>query len=134
MVLVVSHSLGGCRAGEIQVDVPDQLEGVVVDQDTGERLTDVNVIVYVTELQTLSIPGPEGTPRPRDRIVMGARTGIDGQFKIDLREAKSELNANYPGKDFNVGQIVASKRGYLTLAAVYTNAGSQVLRLKKKTK
>jgi hypothetical protein len=132
--MVLTHTVGGCLAGEVQMDVPDEMVGVVKDQDTDERLANVSVIVYLTERQSIAIPGPEGTPRPHDRIVKVTHTGIDGRFKIDLREAKVELNANYPDKEFTIGQLVASKRGYLTLAVMYITPGSQIIKLRKRAK
>jgi hypothetical protein len=115
----------------VKAEVPDVVTGVVMDQDTGARLQRVEVLVYINERRFVSVLGPEGTTRPKIKEIVGVYTDAGGQFSIDLRKMKRELNAQYPGEELVMSRLQVFKDGYLSLHEDYTGPG-QTLRMRKK--
>jgi hypothetical protein len=132
-LLSLSLVMASCRDSEDlgKIEVPDSVNGIVVDKDTGEPLDRVRVILEINERDFVSVIGPEGTTRPKIRQGAGAYTDGKGNFSIDLRKAKADLGVAYPGEQLVMGRLFLSKQGYQYLFETYNGAG-QVFRLEKK--
>jgi hypothetical protein len=131
-LLSLSLVMAGCRDSEDRgkVEVPDSVNGVVLDKDTGEPLDRVRVILEINERDSVSVIGPEGTTRPIIRKGAGGYTDAKGNFSIDLRRIKVDLGVAYPGQKLVMGRLFFSKQGYQYSFEAYNGAG-QVFRLQK---